>query len=107
MRKTVKMQNIKSKIQKILKLLGSVNPRKSINFSRTENLCQTTKFFQNTEKVNFKNLSKLILFQEATKLPHNVGSYTQVRTAGDFLSSRKAAWAERCPPKTTAAALDG
>jgi len=37
----------------------------------------------------------------------NVGSYTQWRIAGDFLSSRKAAWAERCPPKTTAAALDG
>jgi len=38
---------------------------------------------------------------------HNAGSYTQGRTAGDFLSSRKAARAERCPPKTTAAALDG
>jgi len=38
---------------------------------------------------------------------YNVGSYTQVRTAGDFLSSRKAARAERCPPKTTVAALDG
>jgi len=37
----------------------------------------------------------------------NVGSYTQVRTAGDFLSSRKAAQAERYTPKTTAAALDG
>jgi len=37
----------------------------------------------------------------------NVGSYTQGRIAGDFLSSRKAAWAERCTPKTTAAALDG
>ncbi|BBE20662.1 hypothetical protein AQPE_4856 [Aquipluma nitroreducens] len=40
-------------------------------------------------------------------MAYNVGSYTQVRTAGDFLSSRKAARAERCPPKTTAAALDG
>jgi hypothetical protein len=38
---------------------------------------------------------------------YNVGSYTQGRIAGDFLSSRKAAQAERCPPKTTAAALDG
>ena len=28
-------------------------------------------------------------------LAPNVGSYTQGRTAGDFLSSRKAAWAER------------
>ena len=37
----------------------------------------------------------------------NVGSYTQVRIAGDFLSSRKAAQAERCTPKTTVAALDG
>jgi len=33
----------------------------------------------------------------------NVGSYTQGRIASDFLSSRKAAWAERCTPKTTAA----
>jgi hypothetical protein len=37
----------------------------------------------------------------------DVGSYTQGRIAGDFLSSRKTAWAERCTPKTTAAALDG
>jgi len=37
----------------------------------------------------------------------NGGSYTQGRIAGDFLSSRKAARAERCTPKTTAAALDG
>jgi len=41
------------------------------------------------------------------KLGVNVGSYTQGRIAGDFLSSRKAAWAERYTPKTTAAALDG
>jgi len=37
----------------------------------------------------------------------NVGSYTQGRIAGNFLSSRKADWAERCTPKTTATALDG
>jgi len=43
----------------------------------------------------------------ALNLAHNGGSYTQGRIAGDFLSSRKAARAERCPPKTTAAALDG
>jgi hypothetical protein len=41
------------------------------------------------------------------RLGANVGSYTQVRIAGDFLSSRKAARAEKCTPKTTAAALDG
>ena len=48
-------------------------------------------------------------FQGATKLPHNVGSYTQGRIAGDFLSSRKTARAraERCTPKTTAAELAG
>jgi len=40
-------------------------------------------------------------------LAANVGSYTQGRTAGDFLSSRKAARAERYPPKTTAAELAG
>jgi len=43
----------------------------------------------------------------ALTLAPNVGSYTQGRTAGDFLSSRKAARAERCTPKTTAADLDG
>jgi hypothetical protein len=41
------------------------------------------------------------------KMAYNVGSYTQGRIAGDFLSSRKTARAERCPPKTTVAALDG
>jgi len=37
----------------------------------------------------------------------NGGSYTQGRIAGGFLSSRKAARAERCTPKTTAAELAG
>jgi len=37
----------------------------------------------------------------------NVGSYMQGRIAGDFLSSRKAAQAENCTPKTTAAELVG
>jgi len=40
-------------------------------------------------------------------IEHNVGSYTQGRIAGDFLSSRKAAWAERYTPETTAAELAG
>jgi len=31
----------------------------------------------------------------------------QLPIAGDFLSRRKAARADSCPPKTTAAALDG
>jgi hypothetical protein len=47
------------------------------------------------------------LFCWFNNMAHNVGSYTQVRIAGDFLSSRKAARTERCTPKTTAAALDG
>jgi len=39
----------------------------------------------------------------------NVGSYTQGRIAGPESSgsSRNVARAERCPPKTTAAVLDG
>ena len=45
--------------------------------------------------------------QSGVWLAPNVGSYTQGRIAGDFLSSRKAVWAERCTPKTTAAELDG
>jgi len=40
-------------------------------------------------------------------MAYNVGSYPQGRIAGDFLSSRKAAWAERYPPKTTATGLAG
>ena len=52
-------------------------------------------------------ITKSITSQCALIMAHNVGSYTQGRTASDFLSSRKAAWAERCTPKTTAAALDG
>jgi len=47
------------------------------------------------------------MIRAAITLTANVGSYTQVLIAGDFLSSRKAAQAERCTPKTTAAALDG
>jgi len=41
------------------------------------------------------------------KLVPNVGSYTQGRLAGNFLSSRKATRAERCILKTTAAELAG
>jgi hypothetical protein len=40
-------------------------------------------------------------------LATNVGSYTQGRIAGDFLSSRKVDRAEKYTPKTTAAELDG
>jgi len=47
-------------------------------------------------------------------MPYNEGSYTQEQIAGDlanadfqFLSSRKAARAERCTPKTTEADLAG
>jgi len=43
----------------------------------------------------------------ATNIGGNVGSYTQGRIAGDFLSSRKAAWAERYQSQTTAAGLAG
>jgi hypothetical protein len=46
-------------------------------------------------------------FKWRNNMAYNVGSYTQGRTAGDFLSSRKAARAERCTPKTTAAELAG
>jgi hypothetical protein len=46
--------------------------------------------------------------QAPNTLVGNGGSYTQGRIAGDFLSipvNRDRA--ERCPPKTTATALDG
>ncbi|BBE20680.1 hypothetical protein AQPE_4874 [Aquipluma nitroreducens] len=48
-----------------------------------------------------------ICHSSTNNITGNVGSYTQGRIAGDFLSSRKAARAERYTPKTTAAALDG
>ena len=92
MREPVKTENLKPKIPKN---------------SQTARPCQTPKFSQVARKVNFKNLSKPKQFQGANKLTANVGSYTQGRTAGDFLSSRKVAQAERCTPKTTAAELDG
>jgi hypothetical protein len=76
MRETVKTENLKSKIPKN---------------SQTARPCRTAKFSQAARKVNFKNLSKPKLFQGANKLTANVGSYTQVRIAGDFLSSRKTA----------------
>jgi len=44
---------------------------------------------------------------DGVSLAGNGGSYTQGRIAGDFLSSRKAARAERYTPKTTAAELAG
>jgi len=57
-----------------------------------------------------KNLAILVIMFFIVyrfKIAHNVGSYTQGRIAGDFLSSRKTARAERYTPKTTATALDG
>jgi len=48
-----------------------------------------------------------ILFSCLYIILTNVKSYTQGRIAGDSLSSRKTARAERCTPKTTAAALAG
>src|SRR5690554_8130520 len=47
------------------------------------------------------NVSMLLL--GFLPLNANVRSYTQGRIAGDFLSNRKTARAERCPPKTTVA----
>ena len=88
-------------------------------------LCRTEKISQAARTQISKNLSKRetlssrqncqsecfvenrLCFKWRKNMANNVGSYTQGRIAGDFLSSRKAAWAERYPPKTTAAALDG
>jgi len=75
--------------------------------SQTAQPCRTLKFSQPGKQEVLKFCLKPKLFQGANKLTANVGSYTRVRTAGDFLSSRKEARAERCPAKTTAAALDG
>ena len=48
-----------------------------------------------------------ILTIERVFAQSDVGSYTQGRIAGDFLSSRKTARAENCPQKTKAAELAG
>jgi len=104
-------------------------PKSQRILSQTAKLSRKNENLSNPEtlKTNFKNISKnvaLSKIEAVSKLKtnllsnlhkvstratigHNVGSYTQGRIAGDFLSSRKAARAERCPPKTTAAALDG
>jgi hypothetical protein len=100
--------NVLVEILVSLKKRNPVKPKnQNSNLSQTARFCQTPKFSQVARTVNFKNLSKPKLFKRATKLTANVGSYTQGRIAGDFLSSRKTARAERCTPKTTAAALDG
>ena len=92
MRKPVKTENLKTKILKIF---------------QTARLCQTPKISQATEQLILKICQRTETVSSSDKLTANVGSYTQGRTAGDFLSSRKVARAERCTPKTTAAALDG
>jgi hypothetical protein len=93
------------------------NLSKSETLSNPENLKTTFKNRSNNSVLSEpETLSKsynsifcqtCITFQAAITIGHNVGSYTQVRIAGDFLSSRKDARAERCTPKTTATALDG
>ena len=90
---------------------------KSENLSNPENLKTTFKNLSNNSALsktdalsdNYKPLfcQTCTTLQVAVTIGVNVGSYTQVRIAGDFLSSRKTARAERCTPKTTAAALDG
>jgi len=90
---------------------------KSESLSNAETLKTIFKNLSNNSAVskpevlsdNYKPIScqTFKTFHRAITIGHNVGSYTQGRTAGDFLSSRNAAWAERCPPKTTAAELDG
>ena len=62
-----------------------------------------SRFAKNNNKLSNLGLSCVIFYY----ITANVGSYTQGRTAGDFLSSRKTARAERCPPKTAAAGLAG
>jgi hypothetical protein len=81
-------ETLKTNFKKSFKELGSVENRNTFNYNPP--------FFKTCTT-----------FQSATTIGVNVGSYTQGRIAGDFLSSRKAAWAERCPTKTTAAALAG
>jgi len=65
-----------------------INPK----FSQTARPSRTPKFSQATKTVNLKILSKTDCVSSGNRnMAYNVGSYTQVRIAGDFLSSRKAA----------------
>jgi|WetSurMetagenome_2_1015567.scaffolds.fasta_scaffold1172370_1 hypothetical protein len=74
------------------------------NLSKNSALSKTEAVSENDKPISCQTYTT---FQRANTIGHNVGSYTQGRIAGDFLSSRKAARAERYTPKTTAAALDG
>jgi hypothetical protein len=96
--------------KKSLKRRCFVKPRKSLRPPEHKSLktCQNEKLSHPAKTLNPKDLSKPEnVSSDDRNIGYNVGSYTQVRTAGDFLSSRKTARAERCTPKTTAAALAG
>jgi hypothetical protein len=83
------------------------NLKTTLKISQVTRLCHAPQISQAGKQSVLKFRINTKLFQAATTIGHNVGSYTQGRIAGDFLSSRNAARAERCTPKTTAAALDG
>jgi hypothetical protein len=101
--------DLKTNLKKSFKQLGSFNPKKSIKLPEPKSLQtgQNRKLLKppNSQIESFPK--NRLRFKWRNNMAYNVGSYTQGRIAGDFLSSRKAAQAERCTPKTTAAALDG
>ena len=74
--------------------------QKKIEISRLLRICPILVIVSKSGRV-------CVSLSAALNLVYNVGSYTQGRIAGDFLSGRKTARAERCPPKTTATALAG
>ena len=74
--------------------VSPVKPRNSqpARISQLLQFCHEPKLSQATRTLNLKALSKNRLsFKWRKNMAYNVGSYTQVRIAGDFLSSRNAA----------------
>ena len=95
---------------------GICQNRKPLNhFSKTcqtARLCQTSKLSQVAETIKMKLCQKTEKVSISWfNMAYNLGSTRRCGLRGpnprdQFLSSRKAACAERCTPKTTAAALD-
>jgi hypothetical protein len=101
-------ENLKT-IFKNLSKVSARSTQKSLNRHEflNYNSVKFRKFLRLQDSQFMKKIQNRVHFMWRKNMAYNVGSYTQGRIAGDFLSSRKTARAERCPPKTTAAALDG
>jgi hypothetical protein len=95
--KTRKLVNPNRPKNKFLKPFQTARPfqtEKIYQVARTKiskNLSKRETLKNQPELSKLKNCQYLKMFQVATNIGHNVGSYTQGRIAGDFLSSREVA----------------